>query len=100
MHNSLNKEKKEYTPYINALGNLGMKKSAETLLEIVRGDTTMDSYTRYLAVVKLSKSVWINPAIFKKSIMAIIENEAEDPQVFIPSVCIISLNILIYWFIG
>ena len=67
--------------YVNALGNLGLKESAEELLKVVEGKISSSPHPRSVAVYKLIRPASENPGLYKPVFLAIIENSAENEQV-------------------
>ena len=67
--------------YINALGNLGIDETAETLLEVVDGTLTTHSHPRSLAVYRLIRTASRNPTKYRPIILSIIQNSAENDEV-------------------
>ena len=67
--------------YINALGNLGIDATAETLLEVVDGTLTPHSHPRSLAVYRLIRTASRNPTKYKPIFLSIIQNSAENDEV-------------------
>lgn len=75
--------------FVNALGNLGSKKSAEQLLKIIERKVLPSPHVRSLAVYRLIRSAKMNPVAYRNVFQSLIENPAENIEVRIAAITVL-----------